>query len=89
MEGESLFAGAVGLLVVAFLLVLALLWFLLPFAVFGIKDLLQELIRETRATRELLLWLTGEVKAGRFESGAPNGVPSGRTGCSREYPAQG
>jgi len=35
-------------------LVIAVLWILLPFAVFGTKDLLKELLTETKRTNELL-----------------------------------
>lgn len=42
MDG-SFFTGALGLALLFFLIVLALLWFLLPFAVFGIKDKLSAL----------------------------------------------
>ncbi len=44
----------IGLIIVLFLVVLAILWILLPFAVFGTKDLLEELIKETKKTNELL-----------------------------------
>ena len=43
------------LVVIIFLFVLAVLWFLLPFAVFGVKKLLTELIAEQRKTNALLL----------------------------------
>ena len=39
---------------VFFLVILAALWFLLPFAVFGIKEKLNEIIKETRVTNEKL-----------------------------------
>jgi hypothetical protein len=37
-----------------FLIVLALLWFFLPFAVFGIKDLLTQILKELRTTNAIL-----------------------------------
>ena len=45
-----------------FLIILALLWFFLPFAIFGTKDKLQELINETIATREAINELTDILK---------------------------
>ena len=45
-----------------FLIILALLWFFLPFAIFGTKDKLQELIKETIATREAINELTDILK---------------------------
>ena len=44
----------IGLIVVIFLVVLALLWFLLPFAIFGTKDLIEQQIKETKETNKLL-----------------------------------
>ena len=41
-------------LIVLFAAVLYILWVLMPFAVFGTKDLLRQLIREQRRTNELL-----------------------------------
>jgi hypothetical protein len=47
------FAGF-GFIIVIFLIVLAILWFFLPFAVFGTKPLIEQLIVETRKNNELL-----------------------------------
>jgi hypothetical protein len=49
VAGVSLFG--VGVL---FLIALAVLWFLLPFALFGTKPLLRDLLSETRRTNALL-----------------------------------
>ena len=38
----------------AFVVILAICWIILPFALIGTKQLLRELIRETRRTNELL-----------------------------------
>jgi biopolymer transport protein ExbB/TolQ len=45
---------ALVLFVMLFLVVLGILWFLLPFAVFGVKDRLDQLIRLQRKTNELM-----------------------------------
>lgn len=37
-----------------FLVITLILWFFLPFAVFGVKDLLQQLINEQKTTNALL-----------------------------------
>jgi hypothetical protein len=42
---------------------LAILWFLLPFAIFGTKDKLSELIAETKKTNEQLSDLRSEITA--------------------------
>jgi len=50
-------AAVISWLVVAavfFLIVLAICWIILPFAVIGTKPLLRQLIAETRRTNELL-----------------------------------
>lgn len=36
-------------------LLIAILWILMPFAIFGSKDLLRELIREQKKTNEILI----------------------------------
>lgn len=57
---ELLSSGA-GVAILLFLVVLAILWFLLPFAIFGTKDKLSELITETKKTNEELKALRAEV----------------------------
>jgi hypothetical protein len=45
-------------IIFAFLLILAILWFLLPFAIFGTKDLLEKILKsneETNAKLEKLI----------------------------------
>jgi len=42
--------------------ILAVLWFFLPFAIFGTKDKLSELIAETKKTNEQLSDLRLEIK---------------------------
>jgi flagellar basal body-associated protein FliL len=49
---ESL-AGLYGIAII-FLLVLAVLWFLLPFAVFGIKPKIDEVLAEVKQTNNIL-----------------------------------
>tara|TARA_R110001583_G_scaffold179258_1_gene335819 strand:- start:194 stop:406 length:213 start_codon:yes stop_codon:yes gene_type:complete len=58
---ESLLSGGLGVWVVIFLFVLGVLWLLLPFAIFGTKDKLDELIAESKKTNELLIGMRGEV----------------------------
>lgn len=55
-DAGSLFAGGFGLVILIFLLVLAILWFCLPFAIFGTKPRLDE---QTKLLREIL----AELKA--------------------------
>lgn len=54
--------GGLGVFWVLFLVVLALLWFILPFAVFGIKDRLDKLIKEQATTNKLLTKMTEKDK---------------------------
>lgn len=46
--------SGLGVLWILFLLVLGILWFLLPFAIFGTKDRLRDLIEEQRRTNQEL-----------------------------------
>nr|MBF0684268.1 hypothetical protein [Pseudomonas sp.] len=48
------FSTGFGLLVIIFLIITAVLWFLLPFAVFGVKDLLKDLLKEQKRTNAML-----------------------------------
>jgi hypothetical protein len=63
----SLFSGGLGLALFLFLFILAALWFLLPFAVFGIKDKLSALIEESKKSNAELARITAELVATRFE----------------------
>ena len=47
-------AAAIGVVGFLFLLMLGVLWILVPFAVFGIKPLLRQLLEEQRRTNQLL-----------------------------------
>lgn len=67
MDSQAL-AGLGGLLVI-FLMVLAVLWFFLPFAVFGIKDLLQRIIYAVEANTKATEALHETLKANNQTSG--------------------
>ena len=64
MDGSGLDRGVVSIVII-FLFLLALLWFFLPFAVFGIKDLLQRIIyaveANTKATEAMHETLKGNT----------------------------
>ena len=53
--------GSFTIIIVLFLVVLAILWFILPFAIFGTKDKLDELIRETKKTNDHLVRLRSDL----------------------------
>lgn len=52
--------GIFGVLLVLLGLVIAVLWVFMPFAIFGLKDLTRDLIREQRRTNDLLEKLTAQ-----------------------------
>lgn len=54
--------SGLNLVIWLFLVVLGILWFFLPFAIFGTKDRLRELIEETRKTNAELEALRKEIK---------------------------
>lgn len=54
MDGMGAIGGVFMLAVVILVIVIAVLWILMPFAIFGTKDLLRELIREQKRTNDLL-----------------------------------
>ena len=49
--------GSFTVIIVLFLIVLAILWFLLPFAIFGTKNKLDQLIHEAKKTNQELVIL--------------------------------
>jgi len=60
---EEIFAlggGIIGLIIVLFIIAIAILWFLLPFAVFGIKIRLDNIISELSRTNTLLSYLKAD-----------------------------
>lgn len=58
---ESMMTGTIALIIVLFFIVLAVLWFLLPFAIFGTKDKLTEIIVQAKKTNAELELITNEL----------------------------
>lgn len=52
----------IGFIIVLFLVVLAILWFCLPFAIFGTKPLIEESIKEQKALRKAIEDLHATIK---------------------------
>ncbi len=63
----GVFSGGLGLILLVFLFILAVLWFLLPFAIFGTKDKLSALIEESQKTNTELARITAELSAMRTD----------------------
>jgi hypothetical protein len=59
--------GPLGLVVAIFVVILSVLWFLLPFAVFGVKARLDQVIKEMRHQNVLL---TEIARGGRLDGKA-------------------
>jgi fumarate reductase subunit D len=70
-------AGAY-LIAVLFAFVVLVLWILLPFAVFGTKDKLNQLISETKSTNQAMQVLVKEISLLRKQG--PRGLESERQG---------
>lgn len=62
--GMALTSG-LGIVVVIFLFVLAVLWVLMPFAVFRIRELAQSQLAEQRVTNKLLSELNDRLEAAK------------------------
>ncbi len=60
--GTSAEPGGLFLLLLLFLLVVAILWILLPFAVFGIKDRLNRMAKQNALTYDHLAEITAELR---------------------------
>jgi hypothetical protein len=57
--------------------VLVILWIALPFSIFGIKDILKELIAEQKKTNDILSSMTrGRSKAANAAPKAANAAPA-------------
>ena len=63
MEAMDAVGGVVMLLLGLLVLLIAILWILMPFAIFGTKDLLRELIREQKKTNKILIAEAKRVRA--------------------------
>ena len=59
---DGLFAGTFGLILIIFLVIAAVLWFLLPFAIFGIKTRLDTMIENSDRTIALIESLNQEIR---------------------------
>ena len=65
---DGIFAGTFGLIFIIFLVVAAVLWFLLPFAIFGIKTRLDTMIENSDKTIALIESLNQEIRDLRLNS---------------------
>jgi hypothetical protein len=65
---NQMLTGGFGVFVFLFLFILAILWFLLPFAIFGTKDKLVELIEESKKTNTQLSALKAEITSIRQDN---------------------
>lgn len=63
MEPMGAVGGVVMLMLGLLVLLIGILWILMPFAIFGTKDLLRELIREQKKTNEILIAEARRVRA--------------------------
>ncbi|KIQ98147.1 hypothetical protein [Lysobacter sp. A03] len=61
----GMMTGGLGLAFTIFAFVLAVLWFFLPFAIFGTKDKLAEIIAESKKTNAELARIAAELAATR------------------------
>jgi len=65
---ENLLVGS-GLFYYLLLIILAIVWIFLPFAIFGTKDKLNQIIKESNRTNELLEEILNEIVGPERESG--------------------
>ena len=66
--GGTGFGATVILVMTLFGILVAILWVLMPFAIFGTKDLLRTLIKEQKRTNDLLQAQADRAKAIREEA---------------------
>jgi hypothetical protein len=70
---QDLLGSVPGVFVLFVLLVLAVMWFFLPFLVFGMKDRLVQLLAEARAGNALQREILEELRAARAQAGRGQG----------------
>jgi len=58
----EMFGGLLGIVVVILVVIMSVLWFILPFAVFGIKDRLDRLIAEIQDLKNSSATTQYEIK---------------------------
>lgn len=75
----GMMTGGLGLVFTIFAFALAVLWFFLPFAIFGTKDKLAEIIAESKKTNAELARIAAELAATRTAM-APRLPDAGRPG---------
>ncbi len=63
MNNAEFFGSTLGLIFMIFMLIVGILWFLMPFAVFGIKARLDEHLKEVKQTNRLLTQIAEASKA--------------------------
>lgn len=80
-------AGVLYLIGIVFLFILAVLWFFLPFAVFGIQPKMEKVIAEAKRTNELLEEIRIAMKrTDDSTANRPSAVTTVRCGeCGKEY----
>ena len=78
------FGGGVGLVVLIFLLILAILWFLLPFAIFGTKGKLDDIKSELQNTNQKLQMILNELNRTRPNEKENNGHDSEHISATRD-----
>lgn len=55
-------AAGIYMVLIVLAIIVAILWILLPFAVFGLKDLMRKVLSEQRRTNELLERIAGQPR---------------------------
>ena len=58
----GIFGGIIGLIILTFIGAILILWIILPFAVFGIKEKLDQMIRLSRENRDIMIRLLKAIK---------------------------
>lgn len=66
--GQELFSGTLGIVIMLVVFIAVILWFFLPFAIFGTKARIDELIQINKKTSVLLESINVEITQLRKES---------------------
>jgi len=66
--------GTIGFIIILFLFVHAVLWFFLPYAIFGTKEMPDNIMTEIESTNKLLQVIANEIKKMRLSNNGARNV---------------
>ena len=89
MDSTASGLAALGTIAMLFSVILAILWILVPFAIFGIKPLLRDLIREQQKTYAALATVSQQIHTASLLVAPPVSPPTTALEIPPQRPSDG